>query len=69
MIFKIFLKTNGVKFSGFLEDKKIVEAIELPKLLWFVGIQFHPEFKSKPFEAHPLCIGFVEAAIKYNNIL
>ncbi|HJD63380.1 MAG TPA: CTP synthase [Rickettsia endosymbiont of Degeeriella rufa] len=67
--FQDIFEKNGVKFSGFSEDKKIVEAIELPKLLWFVGVQFHPEFKSKPFEAHPLFIGFVEAAIKYNNIL
>lgn len=65
--FQDIFEKNGVKFSGFSEDKKIVEAIELPKLQWFVGVQFHPEFKSKPFEAHPLFIKFVEAAIKYTK--
>ena len=65
--FQDIFEKNGVKFSGFSENKKIVEAIELPTLQWFAGVQFHPEFKSKPFEAHPLFIKFVEAAIKYNK--
>ncbi|MFV9860956.1 MAG: hypothetical protein AB8U04_00005, partial [Rickettsia aeschlimannii] len=46
---------------------EIVEIIELPPLRWFVGVQFHPEFKSKPFEAHPLFIQFINAAIEYNK--
>jgi CTP synthase len=40
-----------------------VEIIELPQHPWFVGVQFHPEFKSKPTRAHPLFAGFVGAAI------
>lgn len=66
--FQDVFEKNGVKFSGFSQDKEIVEAIELPKLLWFIGVQFHPEFKSKPFEAHPLFIEFIKAAIKYNKL-
>jgi len=65
--FQEIFEKNGVKFSGFSQDKEIVEAIELPLLRWFVGVQFHPEFKSKPFEAHPLFIEFVKAAIEYNK--
>ena len=65
--FQDIFEKNGVKFSGFSEDKEIVEAIELPKLLWFVGVQFHLEFKSKPFEAHPLFTEFIKAAINYKK--
>lgn len=65
--FQDIFEKNGVVFSGFSEDKQIVEIIELPELRWFVGVQFHPEFKSKPFEAHPLFIEFVKAAIEYNK--
>ncbi|HJD55826.1 MAG TPA: CTP synthase [Rickettsia endosymbiont of Pyrocoelia pectoralis] len=66
--FQDIFEQNGVSFTGFSEDKEIVEIIELPKLQWFVGVQFHPEFKSKPFEAHPLFIEFVKAAAKYSKI-
>lgn len=65
--FQNIFEENGVKFSGFSQDKEIVEAIELPLLKWFIGVQFHPEFKSKPFEAHPLFIKFVKAAIEHNK--
>ncbi|WP_341787714.1 CTP synthase [Rickettsia endosymbiont of Cantharis rufa] len=65
--FQNIFEKNGIVFSGFSEDKQIVEIIELPFLRWFVGVQFHPEFKSKPFEAHPLFIQFVKAAIEYTQ--
>ncbi|WP_423838878.1 glutamine amidotransferase-related protein, partial [Symmachiella dynata] len=41
--------------------------VEIPAHPWFVAVQFHPEFKSKPTAAHPLFSGFVEAAIKYHH--
>lgn len=63
--FQNIFEKNGVVFSGFSKDEEIVEIIELPELRWFVGVQFHPEFKSKPFEAHPLFIQFIKAAIEY----
>ncbi|MGX6960442.1 MAG: CTP synthase [Rickettsia endosymbiont of Pentastiridius leporinus] len=66
--FQDIFEQNGVKFSGFSHDKEIIEVIELPELRWFVGVQFHPEFKSKPFEAHPLFIEFVKTAAEYNKI-
>ncbi|MCZ6886569.1 MAG: CTP synthase [Rickettsia endosymbiont of Ixodes persulcatus] len=65
--FQNIFEKNGVKFSGFSKDEEIVEIIELPSLRWFVGVQFHPEFKSKPFEAHPLFTEFVKATIEYNK--
>ena len=65
--FQNIFEKNGVVFSGFSKDEEIVEIIELPELRWFVGVQFHPEFKSKPFEAHPLFIQFIKAAIEYNK--
>ncbi|ADE29902.1 CTP synthase [Rickettsia prowazekii] len=65
--FQNIFEQHGVVFSGFSQNKQIVEIIELPELRWFVGVQFHPEFKSKPFEAHPLFIQFIKATIEYNK--
>ncbi len=55
---------HGMKFSGLSPDGKLVEIIELADHPWFLAVQFHPEFKSKPTAAHPLFAGFVEAAIE-----
>ena len=46
-------------------DGKFVEIVELPNHPWYVAVQFHPEFKSKPLRPHPLFAGFVEAAYRY----
>ncbi len=53
----------GIKFSGIYQDLNLVEIIELPDHPWFVGVQFHPEFKSRPNRAHPLFKDFIKAAI------
>ena len=53
----------GMVFSGTSPDESLVEIIELPEHAWFVAVQYHPEFKSKPLQAHPLFAGFVEAAV------
>ncbi|MCA9130275.1 MAG: CTP synthase [Planctomycetales bacterium] len=53
----------GLEFAGTSPDGKLVEIIELPQHSWFVAVQYHPEFKSKPTRAHPLFAGFVRAAI------
>ncbi len=53
---------NGLCFSGTSPDGKLVEVIEIPDHPWFVAVQCHPEFKSKPTQAHPLFRGFVNAA-------
>ncbi len=52
----------GLRFSGNSPDRNFVEIVELPGHPWFLGCQFHPEFKSKPFQPHPLFAGFIAAA-------
>jgi CTP synthase len=51
-------------FSGLSPDGELVEIIELRNHPWFVGVQFHPEFKSRPFDCHPLFKGFIRAALQ-----
>jgi CTP synthase (UTP-ammonia lyase) len=50
--------------SGICEERDLVEIIEIPDHLFFVGVQFHPEFKSKPLSPHPLFTHFVQASLK-----
>jgi len=57
------LTDNGLVVCGVSPDESLVEAIELPSCRFFVGVQFHPEFKSRPNKAHPLFLGLVKAAI------
>lgn len=64
----IFAK-HGVVFSGINPDRDLVEIIELKAHRYFVACQFHPEFKSRPNRAHPLFVGFIEAALKYQTEL
>lgn len=61
------LSEKGLVFSGLSPDSKLVEIIELPQNDWFVASQFHPEFKSRPENPHPLFAGLVEAAVKKLN--
>lgn len=61
------LADAGMIFSGLSPDEKLVEMMELPDHPWFVGCQFHPEFKSRPMEPHPLFRDFIEAALKYKE--
>ncbi|MCX6112059.1 MAG: CTP synthase [Proteobacteria bacterium] len=58
------LTTNGLIISGKYLSANLVEMIELPNHPWFVGCQFHPEFKSKPFDCHPLFKAFIEYSLK-----
>ncbi len=53
----------GIRFSGLNQDLNLVEIIEIPNHPWFIGVQFHPEFKSRPNRAHPLFREFIKAAI------
>ncbi|MBM4075980.1 MAG: CTP synthetase, partial [Planctomycetes bacterium] len=53
----------GLGLCGVSPDGKLVEAIEISSHRWFVAVQFHPEFKSKPSKAHPLFHGFIAAAL------
>lgn len=63
------LSAAGVSFSGMSPDGRLPEVIELPDHPWFVGVQFHPELKSKPFEPHPLFASFIEAALKQSRLV
>ena len=56
------LEKVGVSFSGMSPDGLLPEIIELPDHPWFIGVQFHPELKSRPFQPHPLFASFIEAA-------
>ena len=53
----------GLSLSGLSPDGRLVEIVELSDHPWFLAVQFHPEFKSKPHEPHPLFLGFIEAAL------
>ncbi|MAT10161.1 MAG: CTP synthetase [Rhodopirellula sp.] len=55
---------NGMIVSGTSPDGLLPEIVEIPEHPWFVAVQFHPEFKSKPTRSHPLFAGFIEAAVK-----
>ncbi len=58
---------NGMVLSGSSPDDNLVEIVEIPKHKWFIGVQFHPEFQSKPTAPHPLFAGFIGAAVKYSK--
>ena len=51
--------------SGLSPDGRLVETVELPEEEFYVGVQFHPEFKSRPNKPHPLFVGFIGAALRY----
>jgi CTP synthase len=57
------LEVQGLYISGRSPDGLLTEVIELKDHPWFVAVQYHPEFKSRPFAAHPLFLGFVKAAL------
>ncbi len=58
------VEKKGMVISGINPARDLVEIIELPDLKWFLGCQFHPEFKSRPIAPHPLFVAFIEAAAK-----
>jgi CTP synthase len=63
------LEKGGLLFTGMSPDGSLPEIVERPDHPWFVGVQFHPELKSKPFEPHPLFASFVEAAVKQSRLV
>ena len=66
--FKEALAEKGMIFSGTSPDGSLMEIIELPEHPWFLGCQFHPEFKSRPMNAHPLFREFIGAAKKHAKV-
>ena len=65
--YRDLFREKGVRFSGIWPEGNLVEMIEVADHPWFVGVQFHPEFKSKPLAPHPLFRGFVQAALEYSR--
>jgi CTP synthase len=63
--FRALFNKHGLTLSGICEDRDLVEIIEISDHPWFVGVQFHPEFKSKPLSPHPLFKRFVAAALDH----
>ena len=63
------LEKCGLKFSGSSPDGSLPEILELENHPWFIGVQFHPELKSKPFDPHPLFVSFIQAAVKRSRLV
>ncbi len=63
--FRSILEEKGLKAGGVSPDGKLVEMVEYSEHPWFVGCQFHPEFKSKPMESHPLFASYIKACLEY----
>ncbi|MCW9038997.1 MAG: CTP synthase, partial [Rhodospirillales bacterium] len=67
--YKDALESAGLLFSGMSPDGILPEIVEFPGHVWFVGVQFHPELLSKPFNPHPLFISFIEAAVAQSRLV
>jgi CTP synthase len=67
--YKEALEQGGLVFSGMSPDGALPEIVERPDHPWFVGVQFHPELKSRPFDPHPLFASFIEAAVKQSRLV
>ena len=63
------LEAAGLKFSGMSPDDVLPEIVEIPDHPWYVGVQYHPELKSRPFEPHPLFSGFIGAALRQSRLV
>ncbi|HUM07462.1 MAG TPA: CTP synthase [Acidocella sp.] len=63
------LEATGLRFSGLSPDGVLPEIVEYPDHPWFIGVQYHPELKSKPFDPHPLFKGFIAAAVKQSRLV
>ena len=67
--YKDALEQGGLVFSGMSPDGELPEIVERPDHPWFIGVQFHPELKSKPFDPHPLFASFIEAAVRQSRLV
>jgi len=63
------LEAAGLRFSGLSPDGLLPEIVEINDHPWFIGVQFHPELKSRPFEPHPLFASFIEAAVEQSRLV
>ena len=62
-------RSAGLRFSGMSPDGLLPEIVEIPDHPWFIGVQFHPELKSRPFEPHPLFASFIGAAVEQSRLV
>ncbi|MBY0306056.1 MAG: CTP synthetase [Sphingomonas sp. 28-62-20] len=67
--YRDMLEKGGLVFSGMSPDGMLPEIVERPDHPWFVGVQFHPELKSKPFDPHPLFASFIAAAVRQSRLV
>jgi CTP synthase len=67
--YKERLEAAGLRFSGMSPDGALPEIVEIPDHPWFVGVQYHPELKSRPFEPHPLFTSFIKAALDQSRLV
>jgi CTP synthase len=67
--YKDRLEQRGLRFSGLSPDGVLPEIVEYEDHPWFIGVQFHPELKSRPFEPHPLFASFIEAAVVQSRLV
>jgi len=67
--YKNRLEQVGLRFSGMSPDGVLPEIVEIPDHPWFIGVQFHPELKSKPFDPHPLFTAFIGAALEQSRLV
>jgi CTP synthase len=63
------LERAGLRFSGTSPDGALPEIVEIAEHPWFIGVQFHPELKSRPFDPHPLFASFIEAAVEQSRLV
>jgi CTP synthase len=67
--YREMLEAQGLVFSGVSPDGVLPEIVEIPAHPWFIGVQFHPELKSRPFAPHPLFASFIEAALTQSRLV
>ncbi len=67
--YKERLERTGLRFSGMSPDGVLPEIVEIPDHRWFIGVQYHPELKSRPFEPHPLFTSFIRAALEQARLV
>ena len=67
--YKDQLEKEGCLFAGLSPDGELPETCERPDHPWFIGVQFHPELKSKPFDPHPLFVSFIDAAVHQSRLV
>jgi CTP synthase len=69
MTYRDQLESKGLRFSGVSPDGVLPEIVEYEDHPWFIGVQYHPELKSRPFEPHPLFRSFIHAAVEQSRLV